>query len=179
MKLSDALQEKKKKILSVWIARTLDTYTSSAFFKQSRDQIANPIGSNIRDGLTGVLELLLSGSGSEEFTPYLDKVIRIRAVQEFSPSQAVVPFLELKWIIRQVLSEDANTQSLVPELPGLDCEIDQIALAAFDVYTQCREQLYKVRIKELKSGSYILTDSPCVSALLRERKKQKDPEKLN
>lgn len=179
MKLSDALQEKKKKILSVWIARTLDTYESSAFFKQSRDHIANPVGSNIRDGLAGILELLLNGSKPEDYFPFLEKVIRIRAVQQFTPSQAIMPFLELKWVIRQVLSEDKNTQSLVPELPDLDCEIDQIALAAFDMYSLCREQLYMVRIKELKSGSYILTDSPCVSALLRERKKQKDPDKLN
>ncbi|MDD3620167.1 MAG: RsbRD N-terminal domain-containing protein [Desulfobulbaceae bacterium] len=177
MNLSDALQEKKKKILSVWIARTLDTYDSSAFFKQSRDQIANPIGSNIRAGLTGVLELLLSGSRPEDYSPHLDKVIRIRAVQDFSPSQAVVPFLELKWVIRQVLSEDTNTRSLVPELQQLDLEIDRIALAAFDKYAQCRDQLHQVRIKELKSGSYVLTDTPCVSAMLRERRK--DPEKHN
>jgi len=177
MKLSDALQEKKKKILSVWIARTLDPYGSSAFFKQSRDQIANPVGSNIREGLTKVLELLLSGSKPVDFTPHLDQVIRIRAVQDFTPSQALVPFLELKWIIRQVLSEDTNTRSLVPDLADLYCEIDQIALAAFDMYTKCREQLYQVRIKELKSGSYILTDTPCVSALLRKR--QKGPDKIN
>lgn len=179
MKLSDALQDKKKKILSVWIDRTLDTYGSSAFFKQKRDQIANPVGSNIRTGLTRVLELLLSDSNPKDYTPHLDQVIRIRAVQEFSPSQAILPFLELKWVIRQVLSEDNSTSPLMPDLPELDCEIDRIALAAFDMYMQCREQLCQVRIKELKSGSYILTDSPCVSALLRERKKQKDPDKLH
>lgn len=177
MKLSDALQDKKKKILSVWIDRTLDTYGSSAFFKQARDQIANPVGSNIRAGLTRVLELLLSDSKPKDYTPHLDRVIRIRAVQDFTPSQAIIPFLELKWVIRQVLSDDTSTHTLVPDLPDLDCEIDRIALAAFDMYVQCREQLYQVRIKELKSGSYILTDTPCVSSLLRKR--QKGPEKLN
>ncbi|MGW8161434.1 MAG: RsbRD N-terminal domain-containing protein [Desulfobulbales bacterium] len=177
MKLSEALQEKKKKILSVWIARTLDSYSSSGFFKQSRDQIANPIGSNIRDGLTKVLELLLSDSKPADYTSSLDQVIRIRAIQDFSPSQAVVPFLELKWVIRQVLSKDKNFTSLLQDLAELDCEIDQMALAAFDIYTQCREQLYQVRIKELKSGSYILTDTPCVSSQLRKR--QKGPVKPN
>ena len=55
MKLSEALQEKKKQILSIWIDRTLDSYTSSDFFKRSSDQIANPIGANIRAGLTTIM----------------------------------------------------------------------------------------------------------------------------
>ena len=177
MKLSEALQEKKKKILSIWIDRTLDSYSSSDFFKRSHDQIANPIGANIRDGLTTVLELLLQEAKTEEFTSALDQVIRIRAIQEFTPSQAVVPFLELKWVVRQVLADDKNTSSLIQDLATLDCNIDRIALAAFDIYTTCREQLYQVRIQELKSGSHILTDTPCSSSLLRERKK--GPVKIN
>lgn len=177
MKLSDILQDKKDKILSIWIDRTLNSYTSSGFFKKSKDHFANPVGANIKDGLTRVLDLLLQEAAIEEFSKPLDQVIRIRAVQEFSPSQAVVPFLELKWIIRQVLSE--KKKHILPELDldTLDCEIDRVALAAFDIYTQCREQLYQVRIKELKSGSYILSDTPCSSSLLR--KGQSDPSKIN
>ena len=177
MRLSEALQEKKKQILSIWVDRTLDSYTSSDFFKHSRDQIANPIGANIRAGLTTVLDLLLLGAKTEEYTAALDQVIRIRAIQEFTPSQAVVPFLELKWVIRQVLADDKKTGPLLQDLTEIDCEIDRVALAAFDIYARCREQLYLVRIQELKSGSHILTDTPCSSSLLRERRK--GPEKIN
>ena len=172
MNLSEALAEKKKKILETWVERTLDGYTSSGFFKRSKDRIANPTGTTTRNGLAQVLDLLLQGAEPDKYVPALDQVIRIRAVQDFTPSQAVVPFLELKWIIRQVLNEDKNTQHLPDDMSTLDCEIDRIALAAFDIYTQCREELYKVRIQELKSGSYILSDTPCVSALLRERPKK-------
>jgi RsbT co-antagonist protein rsbRD N-terminal domain len=177
MNLSEALQEKKKQILSIWIDRTLDSYISSDFFKHSRDQIANPIGANIRAGLTTVFELLIQGAKAEEYVSALDQVIRIRAIQDFTPSQAVVPFLELKWVVRQVLADDKKTSLLAQDLSALDCEIDRVALAAFDIYTACREQLYQVRIKELKSGSSILTDTPCSSKLLRERKK--GPVKIN
>ena len=179
MKLSEALQEKKKQILSMWIDRTLDSYSSSDFFKHSRDQIANPIGANIRAGLTKTYEFLLLGAQTAEYTAALDQVIRMRAIQDFTPSLAVVPFLELKWVIRQVLTADKHTAHLVQnqDLAPLDCDIDRIALAAFDIYTKCREQLYQVRIQELKSGSYILTDTPCSSQLLRERRKE--PVKIN
>ena len=92
----------------MWIERTLESYASSNFFKKSVDTIANPIGTNIRDGLTNILDLLLSGAKPDEYTDQLDRVIRIRAIQDFSPSQAVVPFLELKWIIRQILNNSNN-----------------------------------------------------------------------
>ena len=170
MNLSEILTKNKDKILSIWIDRTLDSYNSSGFFKKSSDNFANPIGSNIKDGLTKVLDLLLQRAPIEEFTAPLDQVIRIRSVQDFSPSQAVVPFLELKWVIRQILSENKKNTPSDSDLDTLDCDIERIALAAFDVYTECREQLYQVRIKELKSGSYILTDTPCSSTLLRKKK---------
>lgn len=175
MRLSEALQEKKKQILSIWIDRTLDSYTSSDFFKSSRDQIANPIGANVRAGLSKVFDLLLQGAKAEAYTSALDQVIRIRAIQDFTPSQAVVPFLELKWVVRQVLADDKKINPLAEDLAEFDCEVDRVALAAFDIYAGCREQLYQVRIQELKNGSYILTDTPCPSSHLKERRK--GPEK--
>jgi hypothetical protein len=52
-------------------------------------------------------------------------------------------------------------------LDTLDCEIDRMALTAFNIYCECREQLYRNRIRELKSGSALLTDAACPSAVLR------------
>ena len=36
------------------------------------------------------------------------------------------------------------------ELAKLEADIDRIALAAFDVYVQCREQLCELRVNEVK-----------------------------
>lgn len=169
MNLSETLQEKKQQIQTIWVDRTLDSYTSSGFFKKSLDKIANPTGGNIRDGLSSIVDLLLDGADPEEYSKPLDQVIRIRAVQDFSPSQAVVPFLELKWVIRQVLNDNKKTKHLTQELTELDCQIDRLALVAFDKYMECREQLFQVRIKELKSGNYILADTPCSSSQLKDQ----------
>lgn len=169
MNLSETLQEKKQQIQTIWVDRTLDSYTSSGFFKKSLDNIANPTGGNIRDGLSTILDLLLEGRNPDEYSKPLDQVIRIRAVQDFSPSQAVVPFLELKWVIRQVLNADKKTIHLTQELTELDFQIDRLALMAFDTYMECRERLYQVRIKEIKSGNYILADTPCSSSPLKDQ----------
>jgi len=172
MELKEALTTKKKEILDLWIERTLDSYTSPGFFKKATDPFANPVGSNISMGLTSLYEALASGEGGDAYTKSLDQVVRIRAVQDFTPGQAVAPFLELKWVIKQVFSADKKTQPLLGALDQLDCEIDRIALAAFDVYNQCREQLYRNRVDELKSGRSILTDSACPSALAREEQEK-------
>jgi len=171
MELIEALSNKKKEILSLWIERTLDSYAAPGFFKSSKDPFANPVGVNIASGLANLLELLLCKGELQAYRKPLDQVVRIRAVQDFTPSQAMAPFLELKWVVKQVLSGDKKTQSLLVLLDPLDCEIDRMALAAFDIFSECREQLYRNRIRELKSGSSILTDAVCPSALLRQEMK--------
>ncbi len=170
MKLADALKENKKKILSIWIDRTLDSYTSSGFFKTAKDKFANPVGANVADGLTKLFNLLVAGVDKEEYAKPLDQIIRIRAIQEFTPAQAIAPILELKWVIRQVFSGKKDGRQSLDELDLFDCEIDRAALEAFDIYMACREKLFQTRIQELKSGSYILTDTPCSSKLARKEK---------
>ena len=170
MNVSEALKNNEEKILPLWIERTLDTYISSDFFKRSQDSFANPVGANIRAGLTKLFRLIIAGAEPNSLAEPLDQIIRIRAVQEFTPSQAVAPVLELKKVVRQVFSADKEYRELLagPGLTAFDCDVDRAALKAFDLYMECREQLYKARIRELKSGSYILTDSTCASALIRE-----------
>ncbi|HEB69421.1 MAG TPA: hypothetical protein ENI88_07350 [Desulfobulbus sp.] len=168
MQLIEALKKKRKEILSTWVDRTLDSYTSSGFFKRSTDRFANPVGANIREGLSKLYDLLLGKADQKEMMEPLDKVLRIRAVQEFTPAQAVAPILELKWVVKQVFSADKELRPLLTELDSFDCDVDRAALAAFDIYTVCREQLYKNRVSELKSGRYILTDSGCASTLNRQ-----------
>jgi len=172
MKLTEALEKKKKEILSIWVDRTIDSYISSGFFKMSKDKFANPVGVNIREGLSALYDLLVAKKEQLEMAGPLDQVIRIRAVQEFTPAQAIAPILELKWVVKQVFSADKETRELLTELDSFDCDVDRAALAAFDLYSACREQLYINRISELKSGRYILTDAKCASAAIRENQKE-------
>jgi len=171
MEVSEALASKKQEILSLWIERTFNSYAAPGFFKTAKDPFANPVGSNIAAGLTALFELLRTDADIQAFGKPLDQVVRIRAVQEFTPSQAVAPFLELKWVVKQVFSGDKNSQPLLGKLDALDCAIDRMALMALNIYTECREQLYRNRIRELKSGSAILTDATCPSALLRREQR--------
>ncbi len=164
MSLTEILRRKKRSIVSDWVERTLDSYTSSGFFKRSKDLFANPVGANIRNGLDRLYDLLLEDAPWEEFTEPLDLVIRIRAVQDFTPAEAVAPIMELKWVVRRALGRKEKDQVSRTELDYFDLSVDRAALTAFDLYMTCRDRLHRARVNEVKSGRSILADNGCVSS---------------
>jgi hypothetical protein len=88
----------------------------------------------------------------------LDGMIRIRAVQDFTPSEAVGFVFQLKTVIRRVV-HDAPEGLDNPNLLGdVEMRIDRVALLAFDKYMECREQLHKVKTDEIKSRTMRLLD---------------------
>lgn len=64
----------------------------------------------------------------------LDAIIRIRAVQDLTPSQAVEFLFLLKPIMRELAPEQDQVR--------LADRIDRLALMAFDKYMQCRRRSY-------------------------------------
>lgn len=178
MDLAEGFRNHREKITNKWVEYTLSTYISSGFFVKERDKFANPVGGNIREALVRLLPLLIEGAAREMLLPPLEQMMSIRSVQEFTPSQAIAPLNAVKHITRDVFAADKERRQLVHELYDFDFAVDLAVLAAFDVYTQYRERLYQVRIREIKSGNHILTGSKCPSKLLAEDGKQ-DLKKVN
>lgn len=166
MDLAEAFRNYRKKIVEQWVDYTLSTYKSSSFFKKEGDKFANPIGGNIREALDTLFLSLSKGAEPETLVGPLEKIMQIRAVQDFAPSQAVSPIHAVKHITRDILAKDKERRELVSELYDFEFAVDMAVLCAFDIYMECRERLYSVRMEEVKSGRHIVTDSKCPSALL-------------
>ena len=166
MELNEALHNNRYKIVDKWVEYTLSTYASSSFFKKEKDPFSNPIGGTIRTALKKLFPLLTKEPDSAKFQEPLSLLMHLRSVQEFTPSQAVAPLNAVKHITREVLEADKETKSLVNDLYDFDFAVDLAVLAAFDLYMDCREKIYQVRMNEIKSGSNILTDSACSSKAL-------------
>jgi len=129
-------------ILEQWIARTVQSYPSSAaaFLSGEKDPFRNPVGRTLRQSLTTLFRELQGGMDAAHIAPALDAIVRIRAVQDLSASQAVGFVFLLKPIVREIAPESGQTP--------LDERIDQLALLAFDKYMQCREQVKEIRARE-------------------------------
>ena len=166
MTLAEALHNNRYKIVDKWVEFTLATYQASDFFIREKDSFANPIGGTIRDTLKKTFALLCSGEDSASLREALSRIMHLRSVQEFSPSQAVAPLNAVKHITREILAADKNTRELVGQLYDFEFAVDLAVLAAFDLYVECREKIYKIRVDEIRSGKQILTDSACPSRAL-------------
>ena len=150
-----ALGKKKEVLLEKWFQAVADTYPeeTSRFLRDRADRFANPVGHALRSGLAGLLAGLLEGAGEKDLAPHLDEIVRIRAVQEFSPSQAVDFVFAFRRIARETIGAE------VDDLGELDGRIDGLALLAFDNYMACRERLFEIKVKELRDMVAIQTRS--------------------
>ena len=69
---------------------------------------------------------------------------------EFSASQAVRFVFRLKEVIRAELGKSAKDPLIAAEIEKFERRIDRVALAAFDIYVECRERLCQLRVNEMK-----------------------------
>jgi len=76
----------------------------------------------------------------------LEELLRIRAVQEFSASEAVSFIFLLKPLLRGRSGHDDR----------IDERIDELALMAFDAYMRSRERLLALQVNESRRKTYLL-----------------------
>ncbi len=152
MSLKELLKEKKSAILERWFDSILETYPSDTkhFLRTKKNRFENPVAHRISSGIEGIFDQIINDEKAEEASPFLDKVIRIRAVQDYSPSQALTFIFDLKKLMRQAVAEDAGSDQLSEELWRLEGKIDEIGLLALDIYMKCREEIYELRVNEVK-----------------------------
>lgn len=159
MDLKDVLKEKKATIVQKWFDAVLETYReeSRGPLRKQNAQFANPVGFNLAQGLEGLFDSLLKGMMPGEVSSQLDTIIRIRAIQDFTPSQAVAFIFHLKGILRNTLGEELlRDATIVDDLRVLDAAVDDLALYAFDLYVRCREKIYALKAQEAKNATFRL-----------------------
>jgi hypothetical protein len=150
------IEHKKTAIVKKWFDLTAQTYATDTaeFLKSKTDPFANPVGVSMLSSLDGLLDQLIHDMDPQRINSYLDPIIRIRAVQNFSPSQAVAFILSLKTTLRTSLKKELRDIRNVTELSELESKIDQLSLMAFDIYMQCREKIYQLSANEMKNRTF-------------------------
>lgn len=152
--LHNFLKQNRDSILQKWIDQTINTYNPEMvrFLKKEQNQFANPIRNTILTSLEKIFDGLLNGLGVEEYHE-LEELIKIRAVQDFSPSEALSFLFDLKKIIRTELTNSDHKSDLYSETCIFDEKFDTLFVLAFDLYTECRRKIHEIKIAEIKSRS--------------------------
>ena len=155
MKLEKILSQKRSVILKKWLDEIFKTYPaySSRFLKKQKDRFANPIGYTLSNDIEILYDKLMLGKGldKEKVVPALDRIIRIRAIQDFSASEALAFIFLLKNVIRGVLKKEIQERAFHEELIRFESKIDGLVLIAFDVFVKCREKIYEIKANHAKN----------------------------
>lgn len=164
--LKALLEENRAAILERWIELVLGSYPTdtAVFLRKQRDRFANPVGHAIHSGLAALLDALISGENPESQRPKLDDVLRIRAVQQLGPARSLEFLFQLKDAVRAELGQVAAEPKIAEELLALERRVDALGLVGFEVYSRCRDQIFELRLTEIRNRSMDVKEK-----LLRQR----------
>ena len=142
-------------ILAGWQEEFWASYPeeSRGFFKATQDQFANPVGSVFTRDSERLVDGLLSGCPGKDLKADLEPMIRVRAVQELAPSQAVGFLLQLKAVARAEVAKSGSSNELEHALSDFHEAVDRLLLVGFDMYTKCREDIFSIRVKAVENRS--------------------------
>jgi hypothetical protein len=175
MMLGRILAEKKPNIIKRWFDVILETYPADTadFLKKQENRFTNPVGSTIYHGIENIFDEILREAAFEKLAPFLDSIIRIRAVQDFTPSKAISFIFSLKKIISEELRSSASEDVVFEELQSLESRIDTLALASFDIFMECKEKIYETKTNEVRRMMYRLLRQ---ANLITETEENETPE---
>lgn len=159
--VKELMAANREAIVKYWHDLVLDTYPeeTAKLWKKGGDPMQNPVAHRVRQGVSAVFDSLMTQAGTEpgeEVLTFLDEIIRVRAVQNFSPSGAVGFIFLLKKAVREILWPRLSTKGAWAELLALESRIDGLALACLDMYAKCRETLYGIKVEELRKQQHML-----------------------
>ncbi len=152
-----ALAAKKSAVVNEWLSRALETYPeqTARILARERDPFLNPVGHAFEEALPALFDELIGEMDRDKVERILDGLVRIRAVQEFTPSQAVGFVFLLKKVIREELSGEIRLPADGENLTAVEERIDGMALLAFDLYARCRERIWEIKANQSRSMAYV------------------------
>lgn len=142
--MKQTIKKNRNQLLDSWFHATISTYPEEAarILGKKSNRFDNPIGAVTRTTLEDVLDIVTENFSRESLEKALDPIIRIRAVQAFDPANAVSFVFALKGIGESVIEK--------ADIIKFYRLVDEIALAAFNRYMKCREDIFLLKATESK-----------------------------
>ena len=158
--LKELLSNRKSTIVNNWVQLIVETYPpeTSKFLRLQKDRFSNPVGFTISDNAEKLFNEIINDYDIEIIKTSLNEIIKIRAVQDFTPSQAVGFISLLKEVINAELHQELIDKKFFDQFNLIESRIDKLTLLAFDLYMEAREKIFRIRVNEIKSKTLRTTD---------------------
>ncbi|MEJ2023625.1 MAG: RsbRD N-terminal domain-containing protein [Deltaproteobacteria bacterium] len=151
MALGDLLSEQKAAITGKWLDALVDSYPSDTrrFLRKEKSRFANPVGRTYREEVEKLFDAFAANQ-PDKMNAALDGILRIRAIQDFSPSKAIGFLFEFRKILRNALQSGGHEGGVSGVLSEADEKLDHLLMMGFDIYSTRRDKINDLRVNEVK-----------------------------
>jgi len=158
MRAKVLLKEKEKELFKLWQDKVYSLFPKESvrFLKKETDRFENPLGYRLEEGLKGLLSQFTEGFSWERVDYYLDRILKIQALESSRPSEALSFLYYLKSVIRETVGERILEKYGPEGLLEVEDHIDAVILRAFNQYMAAREKLNELKFQEWKSRLFLL-----------------------
>jgi hypothetical protein len=183
MSLFESVSLNRNELLAEW-KRSSELFPGGGRFFSNLDPFANPVAHTV-DREMGLLLGALLGEADEATTNRsLDAIIRIQAVQDSTPAQALGFLRELKQIITESAiaaeadgSDRDGAHPLTSEIIEIHNRVDDLIYRGFDIYMKCREQIFRLKLDQAVQGEPLKRG--CPSSLLDGQSQMADSKQVS
>ena len=154
MQTSAIFKAHRDALLARWTEAVFATYPfeTKGFLRTKQDPFGNPVANMTREAAAVLYDAVAGGDAEpESVKAALDRFVKLRAVQDFTPSQALGVFLLLKPFMREMLLPEMQQQGALADYLDAESRLDSLCLLAFDMYVHDREIVAQNRINETKN----------------------------
>lgn len=153
MALAEIFSSRKDGMVKQWTDLVFATYpfNTTGFRLTSQDPFANPVAQMTRDALNVLYDAVAGGDIEEQnIRASLEMLVKLRAVQQFSPSKAMGIFYLLKPLMREQVLTQLHDEASKKHYLDAESRLDSLVLLAFDIFVQAREVVSENRIQEIR-----------------------------
>lgn len=154
MDAPDILRNHKKEVTSRWVEAVFATYPleTTGFLRTRNDPFTNPVAHMTRQAADAIYDALAGEEvDQEEVKAAVERFIRLRAVQKFSPGQNMAVFYLMKPVLRELVLPEMLAADELDAYLALESRLDTIALLGFDSFVTARDTVAEARIKEIRN----------------------------
>lgn len=144
----------KKEAVDRWVEAVFSTYPleTTGFLRTKNDPFTNPVAHMTRQAASALYDALAGEEIDQDVVrASVERFIKLRAVQKFSPGVSMAVLYLLKPILRDSLLPEMRKAGYLDEYLDAESRLDTLALLAFDIYSQARDTVAESRIREIKN----------------------------
>ena len=158
MSLIERIKEKKNGIQRSWFQEVLNSFPkqSQSLIASNADRFANPIGFTLNDAISEIFAAVVGEKSLEDIAPALERIIKLRAVQDKQNPGQLVFLHALKKIVRKQCGAFEEGFAEVEALLALEDRIDEIILRALEIYVLSREKILELQVNEIMNKTHTL-----------------------